>query len=69
MRRSVIIRYNVLTDDYGDIDARNELVDETIKKKYWFYDEDKTATDISYRVIKCKPNGDASINASFEYSK
>jgi len=66
MKRSIIIEYNILTDEYGDVDERNMLVDEIISEKAW-YNDDKTATDIEYTVVKCKPNGEATIKATFNY--
>lgn len=64
-RESIELKVNLLTMD-NDIDLRNELVDEAIISTE-FFDEDKTATDIEYEVIKCERNGDAVIKATFEY--
>ena len=67
MKRSVIIQYNVLNDEY-DIDERNSLVDDAIESTD-FYDEDVVAADITYEVVSCLPNGDAVIKATFEYER
>ena len=67
MRRSIEFEVNVLTDeDFSDIDLRNEIVDDTIDDYPWA-DDDKTATDIEYEVVKCAKDGTATIKATFVY--
>lgn len=67
MRKSVKFKVNLLTSGwFGDIDERNSKVDDVIAEQEWHNDE-RVATDIEYRIVLCKQNGEAVIKATFNY--
>ena len=69
MRKSVKFKVNLLSSGwFGDIDERNSKVDDVIAEQEW-HDDERVATDIEYRIVLCKQNGEAVIKATFNYSR